>query len=55
MLLILAFFTGAIVGWIRASRRRLGLGDRVHHSAVFAIVFLIVTIFVTSVFSWQFD
>ncbi len=55
MLLILAFCTGAVFGWIRASRRRLVLGDRVHHAAVFAIVFLIVTIFLTSVFTWQFD
>ena len=55
MLMILAFFAGAIFGWFRASRRRLGMGDRVHHAAVFAIVFLVVTMFVTTIFSWQFD
>ncbi len=55
MLLILAFCTGALVGWFSASRRRLGLGDRVHNAVVFALVFMIVTLFVTVIFSWQMD
>ena len=53
MLLILAFCTGAVFGWFRASRRRLGLGDRVHNAVVFALVFLIVTMFISVVASWQ--
>ncbi len=53
MLLILAFCTGAVFGWIRASRMRLGLGDRIHNAVVFAIVFLVVTLFITVISSWQ--